>query len=225
MTNQKSTNRWNGCVGGLVRWVCAYFDLLRFRLFIRPRMPNHGLRLNLCAGTQKIPGWIGIDIEGGVDLKLDLAKMNLPFVSGSVSSVACISAINYFSVDRAQELVNETYRVLETGGVARFAVQDLSLLAKKYVDRDLEFFNQRTADGHLRFEGETLGDRFVAWFYGYRAGGTPCRYVYDYDSLSRLFVRAGFSVVEQRAFQSSRLADVSALDNRPDQMFFLEAVK
>ena len=40
-----------------------------------------------------------------------------------------------------------------------------------------------------------------------------------------LFKMAGFSVVEKRAFQESRLEDIEMIDNRPDQMFFLEAVK
>jgi hypothetical protein len=49
--------------------------------------------------------------------------------------------------------------------------------------------------------------------------------VYDFESLSVLFTKAGFSTVEERPFQKSRLAQVELFDNRPDQMFFLEAVK
>jgi predicted SAM-dependent methyltransferase len=200
-------------------------DWLRFRLVTRPSLPRRGLRLNLCAGPIRIPGWISIDIQSDVDIKLDLARSNLPFDDGSAAAVACISAINYFTHVRAAELVQETHRVLQPGGVARFAVQDMALLAKRYVERDTAFFDQRLANGRPRFEGETMGDRFVAWFYGYRAGGTPCRYAYDFESLARLFARAGFSAIEQRPFRSSQLVDVEALDNRPDQMFFLEATK
>lgn len=209
----------------LVRQTRIGVDWLRFRLVTRANLPRRGLRLNLCSGPQRIPGWLSIDVDGDVDLKLDLSRMNLPFADGSAAAVACISAINYFTPARASAIVKETHRVLETGGVARFAVQDMAQLARRYVERDQSFFDQRTADGRLRFAGETIGDRFVAWFYGYRAGGSTCRYAYDYESLSPLFTRAGFSVVERRDFRSSRLADVAALDNRPDQMFFLEAVK
>ena len=70
----------------------------------------------------------------------------------------------------------------------------------------------------------TLGDKFAAWFYGYVAVG-PCRYFYDYESLAALFIMAGFSVVEKKDFMQSRLDHIELIDNRPDQMFFLEAVK
>ena len=217
-----SRNSW---LADAVRQARVGADRLRFNLVGRARLPRQGLQLNLCAGTQRIPGWFSIDVDGDVDLKLDLSRTNLPFAGESARAVACISAINYFTPGRAEELVRETYRVLAPGGVARFAVQDMEALARRYVERDLGFFDQRTADGRQRFPGDTLGDKFVAWFYGYRAGGSPCRYAYDYESLAPLFRRAGFSVVERRDFRSSRLADADHLDNRPDQMFFLEAVK
>ena len=55
--------------------------------------------------------------------------------------------------------------------------------------------------------------------------GMPCRYFYDYDSLAYLFKEAGFPIVEQKQFRESRLKDIELIDNRPDQMLFLEAVK
>lgn len=181
--------------------------------------------VNLCAGTQRVPGWLAVDVDGDVDLLLDLSRSDLPFADGSLEAVACMSAINYFARPRALRIVAETHRVLRPGGVARFGVQDLRRLAARYVARDLAFFGQKRPDGTDRFEGETLGDKFASWFYGYPTAGGPCRYVYDYESLALLFHAAGFSVVEERPFQSSRLADAGLLDNRPDQMFFLEAVK
>ena len=68
-------------------------------------------------------------------------------------------------------------------------------------------------------------DKFAAWFYGYETAGGGCKYFYDYDSLAYLFRSAGFAVVEKRGYLDSRLPDVPAIDNRPDQMFFLEATK
>jgi ubiquinone/menaquinone biosynthesis C-methylase UbiE len=159
------------------------------------------------------------------DLILDLSKAKLPFKNGSIDSVICISGINYFSRSQGKKLVNETYRVLKMGGIARFAVQDLKSLARKYVEGDYEFFFQKLPDGNERLEGPTLGDKFVSWFYGYPTAGGPCRYFYDYESLAYIFHDAGFSVVEQKSYLESRLSEIEKIDNRPDQMFFLEAVK
>ena len=104
-------------------------------------------------------------------------------------------------------------------------VQDMRALAERYLSNDTEFFFQKLPDGRDRFEGPTIGDKFVAWFYGYEIKGIPCRYFYEYDSLAYLFKAAGFSIVDKKQFRESRLKDIELIDNRPDQMFFLEAIK
>jgi ubiquinone/menaquinone biosynthesis C-methylase UbiE len=182
-------------------------------------------KVNLCCGGQKIPGYTGVDFGGAAELRRDLRKGPLPFADESLDAVTCMSAINYFTRTRAAEIIAETHRVLKTGGVARFGVQDLNAIARKYVENDSEFFFQKLADGRERFEGPTVGDKFAAWFYGYEVNGIPCRYFYDYDSLAHLFREAGFSLVERMPYLASRLDNIHLIDNRPDQMFFLEAVK
>jgi SAM-dependent methyltransferase len=189
-------------------------------------LARKGIRkLNLACGTQKVPGYFGIDLVDGADLQLDLAKMDLPFAASSIDTVVCMSAINYFTRSRAQQLVREMHRVLRPDGVCRVGVQDMKSLAERYVRGDREFFFQKLADGRDRFEGPTLGDKFAAWFYGYAVGAHRCEYFYDFDSLAHLFREAGFGIVERKAYRESRIAEVAQLDNRADQMFFLEAVK
>jgi ubiquinone/menaquinone biosynthesis C-methylase UbiE len=172
-----------------------------------------------------VPGYFGIDAIGGRNLRLDLSRHDLPFADDNLEAVVCMSAINYFTRRRAEELVRETFRVLRPGGVCRMGVQDMRVLAERYLRNDTEFFFQKLPDGRDRFEGPTIGDKFAAWFYGYAIKGMPCRYFYDYDSLAHLFEEAGFSIVDKKQFRESRLEDIELIDNRPDQMFFLEAVK
>jgi ubiquinone/menaquinone biosynthesis C-methylase UbiE len=136
-----------------------------------------------------------------------------------------MSAINYFTRARAQQLVREMRRVLRPGGVCRVGVQDMRALAERYVRGDTEFFFQKLPDGRDRFEGPTLGDKFAAWFYGYAVGANRCEYFYDFESLAYLFREAGFSLIEHKAYRESRLPEVELFDNRADQMFFLEALK
>lgn len=182
-------------------------------------------KVNLGCGSQKIPGYCGVDFGGKVDLKLNLDEGILPFKNSSVETVTCISAINYFTRRRGEEIIKEVYRILQPGGITRFGVQDLEMLARRYVEKDVEFFFQKLPDGQERFEGITLGDKFVAWFYGYAIKGAPCKYFYDYESLAYLFKKSGFSVVEKKNFMESNLEHIDLIDNRPDQMFFLEAIK
>ena len=185
-----------------------------------------GLHVNLCSGDVVLPGFCNVDVSQKSDLILDLERELLPFADGACERVVCISAINYFTRARGLEIIKDVHRALRPGGFARFGTQDLRLIARKYVERDQEFFFQKAADGRDRFEGETMGDKFNSWFYGYRVYGTKyCKYVYDYETLECLFREAGFSKVEQKKFQESRMPDVAVIDNRPEQMFFLEAVK
>lgn len=182
-------------------------------------------KLNLASGTQKVPGYFAVDLGDGADLQLDLAKMDLPFPAASIDTVVCMSAINYFTRPRSRQLVREMHRVLRPGGVCRVGVQDMRSLAERYIRGDKEFFFQKLPDGRDRFEGPTIGDKFAAWFYGYAIGDYRCEYFYDYESLAYLFREAGFGVVERKAYRESRIGEVGDLDNRADQMFFLEAVK
>jgi predicted SAM-dependent methyltransferase len=201
-------------VRGSIRAVlCRYTDWYKIK------------KINICSGGQKVPGYWGIDLDFRSDLIIDLAKKNLPFPAESIECVICTSGINYFTRNRALELVRETHRVLRPGGVARYSVQDLEWLTRRYLEKDWVFFGQKLPNGEDRFKGETLADKFVAWFYGYHTAGGPCRYMYDYTSLATLFMEAGFEIVEKRGYLDSRLDYIEMIDNRPEQMFFLEAVK
>ncbi len=181
--------------------------------------------INLGSGPQRIPGCLAIDFNLSADLYLDLRLHDLPFAEHSLDYVVCISAINYVSYDRACELIAQVHRILKAGGVARFAVQDLRLIAMKYIERDVDFFYQKLASGDSRFPGDTLGDKFNYWFYGHAIRGSGCKYLYDYEALENIFLKAGFSCVEHRQFMDSRLENIELIDNRADQMFFLEALK
>ena len=209
----------------LARYCYADLGIAGFRCRQKTPFRRRIRRLNLCGGGTSIAGYVNLDIALSADLTIDLARRNIPLATGSIEARICMSAINYFSHDRAGELIRETYRVLCDNGIARFGVQDLEAIARRYVEKDHDFFFQKLPDGTERFEGRTLGDKFAAWFYGYTSGGTLCRYFYDYDALAALFFDAGFSIVERRDFQDSRLDDIDHIDNRPDQMFYLEAVK
>jgi len=193
--------------------------------FSKVRPKDRRTKLNLCSGNQKISGYCSLDYSFSADIPINLSRGNLPFNANSLEAVTCISAINYFSRDRGQEIVNEVYRVLGDGGVARFASQDLETIARRYVVKDTDFFFQKLTNGDERFEGKTMGDKFNSWFYGYLSGGGPTKYFYDYETLADLFISAGFSVVEKKEYMDSRLKDIKSIDNREDQMFFLEAVK
>jgi predicted SAM-dependent methyltransferase len=182
-------------------------------------------KIDLCGGTNSPKGYFNIDMFKGADLYINLEKQLLPFAENSVDVAICISAINYFTRERGQKIIKDVHRVLRPGGIARFATQDLKLIAKKYIAEDKNFFFQKLPDGRERFKGKTMGDKINSWFYGYPTAGGNCKYFYDYETLAFLFKETGFKVVEKRNYRESRIPGINKIDNRPEQMFFLEAVK
>jgi predicted SAM-dependent methyltransferase len=182
-------------------------------------------KVNLCSGDQKIPGYLSLDYSFSADIVVNLNRGRLPFKSNSLEVVTCVSAINYFSRQRGSEIVNEVYRVLKNGGVARFSSQDLEWIARRYIEKDVDFFYQKLSNGQDRFKGKTMGDKFNSWFYGYETLGGSSKYFYDYETLEDLFTAAGFSVIENKEYMDSRIREIEMIDNRKNQMFFLEAVK
>lgn len=183
-------------------------------------------QVNLCSGSILFNDYCNIDIYWGADLLIDLEKKLLPFRTNSINTLVCISAINYFTKKRGEKIIQEVFRILKPGGVVRFSSQDLELIASKYVNKDRNFFFQKLSNGQERFIGETMCDKLNSWFYGYAvAKNKGCKYFYDFETLSDIFEKAGFSKVENKEYLDSLIEDVEKIDNRQDQMFFLEAVK
>lgn len=198
------------------------YYLVKFGLF---RFDKKWNKINLCGGGVKITGFCDVDLYPAVDINMDLERKPLPFKANSINAVVCISAINYFSRERGGKIIRDVYRVLKQGGIARFASQDLEEIAKKYVNKDMDFFFQKLPNGKGRFPGKTMADKINSWFYGYKTSGKVCKYFYDYESLSEVFKEAGFKKIERKNYLESIIPEIKQVDNRPEQMFFLEAIK
>lgn len=199
------------------------YHLIKLDLF---GFGNKWHKVNICGGGNVIPGYANIDLSPKADVNLDLEKKLLPFKENSIEIAVCISAINYFSRARGEKIIKDTYRILKTEGVARFGVQDLRSIAQRYVNNDRDFFFQKLPSGKDRFQGETVADKINSWFYGYETTGRKrCKYFYDFETLSLLFKKAGFKTIEKKCYRESIIEEVNFIDNREDQMFFLEAVK
>ena len=120
------------------------------------------MRINLCCGPNLLPGWVNVDIQGA-DVNVDLEHELLPFPDASASVVVCISAINYFTRERGRELLADVLRVLRPGGLLRLGVQDLKLLARRYLDGDMDFWGEAQKSGADRFAGAAFAVRMAAW--------------------------------------------------------------
>ena len=152
--------------------------------------------------------FINIDISWSADKRVDLEQKRIPLGPKSVDILICMNGIGYFTKERAQFLINDVYRILKPGGVCRFGTQDLGIICSQYLAQHPDF----------------QCDRINEWFNGYEANKKKCKYVYDHATLWRLFNNAEFKFVICCAYQNS-YNDIGEWDNRPEQQFFIEAVK
>ena len=183
-------------------------------------------KINLCGGSVNISNYFNVDICSQANLTMDLDKRLLPFKNESADTVVCISAINYFSRERGHEIIDDVFRILKVGGITRFAIQDLKEICKKYINNDEKFFFEKLPNGRDRYEGVTMADKINSWFYGYKThSNKTSQYMYDFETLSLLFKEVGFKIVERKEYRNSGITDIEKIDNRPEQMFFLEAIK
>ena len=164
------------------------------------------VKVNLC-GTG-LEGFINVDISWKADKRRNLNWQKIPFKDNSVDQLICMSAINYFTKERGQYLINEVHRILKPNGVCRFGVQDMNVICENYLTGEFE------CDRVNRWFG--LGD-------GYISNGQKSKYVYDFGTLENLFIIAGFNWIKKSYYRES--VPLSEYDNRPEQMFFLEAMK
>ena len=194
---------------------------------VRQKLSKEEVLVNLCSGEVILDEYINIDLDTRADLKLDLERSLIPFNENSVDRVVMMSAINYFTYDRATIIINDIYRILKPGGIIRVGVQDLELISKKYLDKDYKFFFQTNKNFTQRFHGETLGDKINYFFY---RGGSGIRskhhkYMWDFNSLKFLFHKSGFERIENKKFLDSNIPNIDKIDNRPEMFFYLEARK
>jgi SAM-dependent methyltransferase len=163
-------------------------------------------------------------------------RKKLPFADGSVDFAYSSSFLEHLPRWQALKLLRECHRVLHPGGVLRISVPDLRLLAEKYVQRDQPYYAQLQPPGVDA--AWTVGDSFVSTFQGHDMWSEPdwvgrlrARFIrghlwmYDFHSLSRLLMAAGFKEVAHCEAGVGRVPDLDFLDIHREQSLYVEAVR
>jgi predicted SAM-dependent methyltransferase len=168
------------------------------RLKVNPIKANY-----LDLGAADTPGgnFVPIDFFGrkgiyGADLRYPL-----------LIDDACIDGIfsehtfEHLTFPEGTRLMAECCRVLKPGGRMRIIVPDVSIFAKRYVDRDVAWF-QEWEEHVLRPRGRRMytmmqAISFVTQEYGHRSA-------WDFESLQAALSAAGFVNIEQLGFGEGR---------------------
>jgi predicted SAM-dependent methyltransferase len=172
------------------------------------------LRLHLGSGTNRLPGWVNVDLLGmGSDLAWDLRR-RLPFPDASAQAAFLEHVIEHFTLADALALLEECHRVLRPGGTIRVGVPDLGRYIHSYTG-DRELIEQARPNRPTSL----LAVAEVTQFHGHRSA-------YDAETLVMLLEGAGFVDVDSRGFRESKtLEPVPDLEERRLETLYAEGTK
>lgn len=190
----------------------------RSQRFLQHLNQRH-LLINLGCGPTAMADWINVDMARGshVDVVLDITT-GLPFLDESCQAVICEHVIEHLTREHGLQLLKDCRRVLEPGGVVRISTPDAGLYLKSYA-----------GDGD-----------FLRWAMERRPAPTPLDrinmvmredgqhlWLYDGESLMRLFQDAGFSEVTVQPAGVSTIDVLNDIDHpgRRAESVYVEGIK
>jgi hypothetical protein len=167
------------------------------------------LKLNLGSGRSSIEGWLNVDVPPA-DLEMHL-NWGLPFGEGTARYIYLSHVLEHLYRREALELLRDSFRVLAPGGVARVVVPDIEKCLRAYVQNDEGYFETRRKLWSVSTESAATPLELVLGNAG--AGVKPGsfwghKHGYDFETLSFVLRRAGFTSVERSEYMESRHADL-----------------
>jgi hypothetical protein len=184
------------------------------------RLAAHPLLRRMVAGLGLIPRERG-DVPWNSSVVCHNVTKPLPFGEGSANCIYCSHMLEHLYQEEAQALLRECHRVLAREGILRMIVPDLHAFVRRYIESKnsppavrqvpLCAADQLNVDLGFRETGRTRGTLAYRLYVNLMDFHTH-KWMYDAESLGRLFLEAGFSeVAEHEAFQS-RIQGIEAIE-------------
>ena len=197
---------WNMVAGQ--RWRVGHF------LASRPRP----LFLNLGSGPRGLdsPSWVNVDgfKDRNVHVLLDISRRT-PFPDGAFAGAFCEHVLEHFSLEDGELIATEVRRILEPGGCFRIVVPDAELVLKSYFEAPDQLVAKRRQSGTSM---ETVNVFFRQRY--------EHQFLYDWPTMERMLLRAGFSEVSRVAFGKGRCSEIALDDAKYEwESLYVEAVK
>ena len=179
---------------------------------------QRGLKLNIASGADTIPGWISVDASRHAHVRADLRR-RLPFADNSAALLYSEHFLDHLQYpDVAGRVLRECRRILEPGGRLRLALHDGELLVSRYLARD-----QRWFEGVLQVRDTAMETvNFLFRFNNFH------QFIYDYETLERLLLTAGFRTVKRSGYRASEVPELNIDSDNPTrrlECLYVEAIK
>jgi predicted SAM-dependent methyltransferase len=103
-------------------------------------LPSSPLKLHLCCGDKRLPGFIGVDIRAEVspDIIASVEDLSI-FSTASASEIYFCHGPEHLSHNQIGSCLCEIRRILMPGGTLRLAMPDFDRLVNLYVDKIVSF--------------------------------------------------------------------------------------
>ena len=131
----------------------------------------------------------------------------LPYGDNTVECMFCSHVLEHLYPHQVKHLLTEALRVLTPGGIFRVSVPSLEWVVSLY-DKEDPY-------------------RFLNYMYelDFKRPKNSHKWMYNDQSLARLFNEHGFQKVNKCEYQQGLLPDVEKMDSRPNESIFVEACK
>lgn len=151
-------------------------------------------------------------------------RRGLPFPDGYAAAVYGSHVLEHLYLADAERLLEECFRVLRPGGVARFVVPDLRAVVEEYLGKAR--FPESDSKSAVSPPADRLNER-LAFRERRPPGGNPAyraytalkdfhshKWMYDAESLTARLEAAGFADVEERGYLDSRIEGIEEVELR-----------
>ena len=192
----------------------------RFRIRSALSSQPRPLFLNLGSGPRGIVDahWVNVDgfRDKNVQHLIDFGRP-LPFPNETFDGVFCEHVVEHFSLEGGEGIAREVHRVLRAGGCFRIIVPDGELLLRRYFEAPEALVNRRGTGVETPMEIVNL----------YFRQRYEHQFVYDWPTMERMLLRAGFALVCRSAFGQSHQCLRTVLDDEKYvwESLYVDAIK
>jgi predicted SAM-dependent methyltransferase len=178
------------------------------------------LYLNLGSGPRGVDDahWVNVDgfLDQNVHYLVDFG-VPLPFPNEVFDGVFCEHVIEHFSLADGERIAREVYRILRIGGCFRVIAPDAELVLRRYFDAPDELVARRGTGVETPMEIVNL----------YFRQRYEHQFVYDWLTIEKTLLRAGFAVIRRSAFGQGGQCPPVILDDEKYawESLYVEAIK
>lgn len=179
------------------------------RKWAKRKIDSNTERIQIGGGKHMLSGFFNIDLTPPADLVWDIRE-GIPLEDGCSNFIFSEHFLEHIDYPTSvKRFVNESYRILSSGGQIVTGVPDSEFMIKMYMKKDKRFFQKminswyqnRNCLEHVNTYIDLLNYHFRDQDDDEKYN--PHLWAYDFEKLKSLFLNAGFSKVKKWKFDKS----------------------